>query len=222
MKAPVKRGQNVQGRWSYPDAEWLQHHYVELGKTVKGLVNETGADRATVERWLAAAGVGRAPSGEGLDPPRRHGKGPGTKWTAPGREWLAHQHHVLGKSVNALADEVGASRDTALVWLQDARVEVRPAYEGSSKSRETQLDCFRRSDVPFECSWCGVGEGWMPGVKGRLQMHHRDHDPTNGKLTNLTWMCYVCNLLEAWLRTALEYGKIDLKCEGHTMVISFK
>lgn len=55
MKAPVRldSSQGYQGtRWTPPDREWLEYHYVTLDKSASAIAQKIGADGATVRKWL--------------------------------------------------------------------------------------------------------------------------------------------------------------------------
>lgn len=43
--------------WVLPDKEWLEYHYVILGKPQKQIAEEVGACRPTVGDWLGKLGI---------------------------------------------------------------------------------------------------------------------------------------------------------------------
>ena len=42
----------------------------------------------------------------------------------------------------------------------------------------------------WRCQRCGA----LPGQRGRMESHHRDHDALNNKLSNLETLCRECHL----------------------------
>jgi hypothetical protein len=54
-----------------------------------------------------------------------------------------------------------------------------------------------------------------------MQVHHRDHDTTNGVIENLGWLCHHCNLLEAHLWGLQEKGRITVESRPGAILVCF-
>jgi len=158
-------------------------------------------------------------------------------WTPPDKEWLERQYVVLEKSGSKIALEIGAGTGAHLIygWLERLVVPQRTPEQvnklkswrmlgpnapnwkesGHSRPRSHARKVLEWEGVPKICSWCG-------GEKGRITVHHKDHDKYNNMLENLQWLCYYCHELETALWYLLKKDKIGLECKDRTMVIEFK
>lgn len=213
MKAPKKltRGEqeargDLRTKWLAPDQEWLELHYLVLGKSANQIALEVGAGDSgeIVKRWLEIAGL----------EVRRY------RHPSPTRGWLEYHYTTLGKVTDTIGLEVGVDGGTVRKWLYDADIPIRSSglqkgerhyrwLGGSSLS--AQKESLLRSETPFRCDWCGMEECFSLGHKGVLQLHHKDHEHSNWSLENLCWMCYTCHQLETRLWYAEKEDKICLE-----------
>jgi len=235
MKAPkMRRPESLYNPyWDPPDKEWLEDQLCVQKKSVEIVADEVGANRKTVENWIAEVGVTywgqyRKVTPKGMKAPYREvSLGGRVTWHPPSKAWLEYQHSKLEKSVNKIAEELGTTHDVVFRWLGNAKVKRVRRYpkgpksaswkeEGHSRPRSHARKVLNWKEVPEKCTWCGTVE--------QVQAHHKDHNPHNNKPNNLMWLCYDCNLLEAHIWRLLKQGKIDLECDGQerTMVIKFK
>lgn len=164
-------------------------------------------------------------------------------WEPPDKEWLEHQYITLEKPIGALRKEVGAHWDTIAEWLWDAQIPQRtkaetqaiharnvsansnPNWKGGYSEgyiHKLARRVLEDAGVPEVCSWCGQEPIAGIGRKGVLEAHHKDHVRWNNVPENLCYLCHTCHDLEKGLWHLLRKDKIDLECEGRTMVIRFK
>lgn len=130
----------------------------------------------------------------------------GFRWKPPDKEWLEHHYWRLDKSMSQIARELGCTVPTVRRWIVNAEVRRRNKHEcalrhskrmsgagnpawngGTSRNYHANVVASR----PQICEWCRTGDG--------LEVHHRDHDTTNGAPDNLGLLCHECNMLEASL-----------------------
>lgn len=163
-------------------------------------------------------------------------------WIPPDKEWLEHQYLTLEKSVAKIHRETGAHFDTVVGWLAKAGVSRRseaetqkiharnvtgslnPRWDGGYSAGYVHKLARRALEdlgVPEVCSWCGQEP--VSGKRSRgLEVHHKDHNRWHNESRNLCYLCHSCHNLEKGLWHLLKKNKIDLACEGSTMVITFK
>ena len=163
-------------------------------------------------------------------PEKLGGKGTRARWIHPDYEWLADQHLERRKSAKQIAREIGVSKTTLIKWLREVGIQVQPSegerhylWAGGSLRRAhyKAKRALRRADVPEKCVWCGQSQD-RTGHRAVVELHHKDHDPQNNVPDNLMWLCRTCHRLETAAWALLKRDKIDLACEGRTMVITFK
>lgn len=160
----------------------------------------------------------------------------GFRWEPPDKEWLEHHYVSLRKSAETLSEEVGAGASTVRRWLRNARIPRRSSTEHMfgegnpnwvdgryvGQTRHKARDLQYAKEGARVCAWCGQEADPSLGRRGALDVHHKDHDKSNNIPENLMWLCRWCHLLEQGLWHLLKQGKINLTCEGRTMVIEFK
>ncbi len=164
------------------------------------------------------------------------------QWELPDREWLVDQYHTQDQSADQIAAVVGCRQNHVLRWLGRLSISTKskaaqgerharlmsgpgnPAWVdgyyaelGSGGRSRVCQRALRRSGVLEVCCWCGVSV-----EDERLEAHHKDHNPKNSVLANLQWLCVTCHRFESYLWRLWKQDKLDLQCEGRTMVINFK
>ena len=151
--------------------------------------------------------------------PPRHPKGKHSHWDPPDKEWLNDQYTHKQKSAAQIALEVGACARTVLKWLRKSGIRTRnlaeacalmigeknPHWKGGIRPG-THKRSLKRRGVPKICGWCGQ-QG------GRIELHHKNHDPQDGAPENLMYLCETCHRLETALWRAREKGKIAVDVE---------
>jgi len=171
--------------------------------------------------------------------PKKYQQGKRIRFERPDVEWLEDQYWTQDKSASKIAKEIDATTSTILRWLDEADVSLRslesihqrqsefmssaagPAWKGGT-SRKYGKNLLFRSEVPYKCSWC-YGLGDLNKLRDYdMHVHHKDHNKHNNTLENLCWLCGACHRLETALWNLLKQDKIDLACEGRTMVVTFK
>lgn len=160
------------------------------------------------------------------------------QWTPPDDEWLYEQYWRQEKSSNQIAKELSCRPGIVLRWLSTSSVRIRtyeecderhslrmsgegnPAYVNGTDRGASSKRCRNAlwdSEIPEECSFCGASV-----YQERLEAHHKNHNRGDDSLGNLCWLCRDCHKLETHVWRLLKQDKIDLECEGRTMVIRFK
>ena len=157
-----------------------------------------------------------------------------SQWALPDQEWLVDQYITRLKSATLIADEVGACSRTVQRWLRKRDIHSRDRKEArdfrtARNIREGGLESKSRirrrmSDAGLvrQCAWCGQEHDRSLGRKGIIEIHHKDHDPSNNRIENLQYLCYSCNHLEAWLWTSWKLGKLDLAAHGNEIHLTFR
>ncbi len=152
------------------------------------------------------------------------------KWVAPDAEWLDYHYNTLRWSARDIEESVRANTGRARKWLEGCGMHVRGSAEAQQLAvghaepssvpvtREGQKKRLRNLGVSENCAWCGGYESKEYG----MHLHHKDHDKRNGAMSNLCWLCGHCHRLETAMWNLWKRGKVDLQCEGRTMVINFK
>lgn len=184
MKAPRRISNKQNHCWVSPDREWLEYHYLTLGKSGRQIAQEVGVSGWTVTKWLDEKGIDSSKDKR-----------------CPDEERLLSQYLVLGRSTCQIGKDLGVSPHTIRRWLQDLEVpcrsrteaaalqrgEASPNWKGGSycyfkkQSRQAMQD----AEVPRVCVRCGSLEG--------LEVHHKDGDPHNNILENLEFLCMPCH-----------------------------
>ena len=162
--------------------------------------------------------------------PEKYYQGRRVRFVQPDKEWLEQQYWEMGKSLVQIGKEQGANHHAVMMWMIKAGVPRRtrqqcaarhsermsgpgnPAWNGGI-SRAYQASTM--ADQPQICEWCGATEN--------IQMHHQDHDVTNGEPGNLALLCGTCNKLESHLWALQQSGraKVLIGKSGHKIEISF-
>jgi hypothetical protein len=81
------------------------------------------------------------------------------------------------------------------------------------KTMKAQRNKLSRVKKPIVCEWCGATEN--------VQVHHIDHDRSNHDLSNLTWLCQTCNILEAQLWALVQNNRAIVTREGNQLIVTF-
>lgn len=212
--------------------EWLADEWLlpprGKGRSTTNIASEVGVSRWTVQNWLKKYGI-TEPKEKRLS---AHRKGKAT-WSKerPDRDELANLYLMLpdgkGTTLEELAKHYQVTVRTLRKWLKhydltqpfSLRHSLRMAGEGNASykngtSRTYHKNVLLRSGKPRECNWCGVTK--------RLQVHHIDHDITNGNIENLEWLCDICNRLEADLWMLQRDERADILIENNQIRISFR
>jgi 5-methylcytosine-specific restriction endonuclease McrA len=89
-----------------------------------------------------------------------------------------------------------------------------PAWKGGT-AQNYQVRTMRMSDIVQQCTWCGRTDG--------VQVHHIDHDTSNGAPENLIWLCHNCNVVEAnlWNLEQKGFAAHEYDPDGHILTIRF-
>ena len=231
MKAPlqVNRGNR---KWEPPDQEWIEYQFIALGRSARQLAQDVGCSGWVTQQWIKRAGL-RKPRAILDDPgaPQICGYGDSARFVNVNRAWLCRQYIELDKSSNQIAEELGTSAFIVCKWLKKYDVPVRnaemrrkrhskrmsgagnPAWNGGT-AQQYQKRRLIESDQPKQCEWCGTIE--------ELFMHHRNHDRSDGALSNLTWLCRWCNTLEGWLWTLRIAGRVKWTIDEKVNEINIK
>lgn len=154
-----------------------------------------------------------------------------TRYDWPDAEWLNDQYWVQDKSAQQIAGKFGMDSTTIRRWMDALGVPRRTPSEVKAGSRNPNwVDGFtegrnyhraharkvlREAGVPRVCVWCRKEEDY-------LAVHHKNHNSGDHRLENLEYMCRTCHNLETQLWHLLKQDKINLTCEGRTMVIEFR
>lgn len=198
-----------------PDREWLEYQHFVLGKPYKLIAAEIGAHKDSVTRWarLLKASVWNVVSRNGIHPPLKVGEENGARFYGITREWLVDEYIRKDKSAKQIAGDVGTSAHAVIQWLRKNDVPIRdrkarnqrhskrmtgssnPAWNGGTSRNYHVTVVENRSRV---CEWCRTTE--------HIQVHHRNHDTSDGSPDNLGLLCRTRNQLEAYL-WALEQSK---------------
>lgn len=215
-----------------PEKSWLEHQWYlppkGLGKSDQQIADELNVSYMTVANWRKKYEISEPANLRNVY--HRTGNGISRK-PIPEKEWLKSQYlkepNGLGKTLDEIAAECEVARDTVRRWLEIYGIsedhsyrhskrmsgEGNPAYK-SGASRTYHKHTLQQVSKPV-CEWCGSRE--------RVQVHHRDHDITNGELSNLGWLCQHCNLIEAHLYGLIEKGHATAIIEPRKrIVIKFK
>jgi len=210
MKAPEKLNQT---RWSMPDREWLIDQHLIQGKPLKQIANEIGSGKKVVSRWASGLNIY-----DDLDIPILVGSGCGARFYGVTKKWLIREYFEKGKSAHQIGQEIGASWNAIIVWLKKHNLEPRNREEINKRhsdrmsgeknpswidgsSRNYHYNLLKKSGREYRCEWCGCNN--------RLQVHHRNHDTSDGDLDNLAWLCGFCNRMEAQLYGLHERGRAE-------------
>ena len=127
--------------------------------------------------------------------PRKHPNG--FYWSPPDAEWMYKAYVTLDLSAREIADRLGLSKTTVLIWVElygipirskNGRKSNKPSNAGISQSRKISRTKLEMSNIPYECAECETTES-------KLDCHHRDGNPLNRDLDNLEWLCRSCHLL---------------------------
>jgi len=200
-----------------PSREWLEHHYLVLGKTQRKIADEVGCHWRTVGNWIQYHELRKQQAS--YHPIR----------VKPSRDWVYHNYIELDKTIREIATELGCSampitnrlREYGIVkskkrLAQNHSVRMsgknNPAWVDGN-SRTYQVGKLRRSDLPEVCQWCGTEDN--------IEIHHIDHDRANHDLSNLTWLCGTCNKLEAYLNLLEQNGQAEVLMETNRIIIKF-
>jgi len=160
--------------------------------------------------------------------PVKYNQGKRTRFVYPDKEWLEYQYHILGKSSQNIADEIGTDRGTIIRWMKRENVPLR------TKEQRDRRHSKRMSDNGNP-AWCG-GESrnylrkvmlkkqpscvWCGHTKN-LQIHHIDHNTDNNEDDNLTVLCGPCNRMEAQLWILANSGRALVSWKDKDLIISF-
>lgn len=216
-----------------PSREWLANEWLlpprGKGRGSPGIAAELGVSKRTVLGWLKFYGITEPAN------VRRsaHRKGKAT-WSKdderPDKEELAKLYLMppdgKGKTLEWLTRHYQVSIVTIRKWLNyydltqpfHLRHSKRMAGKGNSSyvngtSRAYHKRTLSKSGRPKECAWCKTTR--------RVQVHHIDHDTTNGDLSNLEWLCGTCNHLESNLWALQQEGLATVKVAEGKIEITF-
>lgn len=220
MKAPEKLNRT---RWLMPDREWLEHQHFVLGKPYKQMAEEAGCNETSIQCWARKNGVswknlikeGEIHPPFKVDTENRQGS---ARFYGVTRKWLIQEYFENKKSAHQIGQEIGASWNAVIVWLKKYNLEPRNREEINKRhsdrmsgeknpswvdgsSRNYHYNLLKRSEREYRCEWCGCNS--------RLQVHHRNHDVSDGDLDNLAWLCGLCNRMEAQLYGLHEKGRAE-------------
>ena len=148
------------------------------------------------------------------------------RWTPPDLEWLEYQYGTLNKSGNTIAEEVGCDTSTVMQWRNLLGIPVSTGKELASKKQST-----RRKNLPYThtapgqkrdmdrwgferiCKWCGTTKN--------IQLHHKNHNPRDGRPKNMVWLCKNCHLLETRMWQIRKAGKAKVSVSNKIITIDF-
>jgi len=221
MKAPEKLNPT---KWSMPDAEWMRDQHLVQGKPLIQIAEELGSCKKTVQGWAKKLNIY-----DGLEHPVLVGSGSGARFYGVTKEWLVREYFEKGKSAHQIGQEIGSSWNAIIVWLRKYGLEPRdweeicerhsdrmsgdknPSWIDGS-SRHYHFNLLKKSGREYRCEWCGHDQ--------HLQVHHRNHDTSDGDLSNLAWLCGLCNRMEAQLWGLREKGRAEfwINSEGNLEV----
>lgn len=229
MKAPLKIDRT---HWHRPDCEWIEQQHFILGKRYKQIAEEIGCCKDTIQDWAHMLGVDVEhlfPVGS-VHPPVKVGTGRSARFYGWSKGWLEQQYVEHDLSAKQIAVQLGASHPSVVRQLRKFGFSLRdreemnerhskrmsgsgnPAWSGGT-TRNYQHGALVKSGQAQYCDWCKTTED--------LQLHHIDHDTSNGSLDNLTWLCGACNRVEAYLWKLQKEGRATVVFEGHRLVIDF-
>lgn len=215
MRAPYKEQEYC---WHPPDLEWLFHQHLVLCKPLKSIAQEIDVDKYTVSRWARELDIYA-----NLTEPVKVGQGSGSRVYGMTREWLEREYVELGKSANTIANEIGTTPYSVMSWLRKRGIQVRtrdelnerhsdrmsgagnPAWNGgTSRNYHARLVADREQ----VCEWCSTTDD--------IQVHHRDHNTSNGNPDNLGLLCESCNQIEAWFWKLEQSGRAKVTIDNQT------
>lgn len=212
-----------------PEKSWLEQQWYlpprGLGRSDKEIGDELGVEKYTIQNWRKTLGVDenryeRIAFHQGNNGVLR-------RKPVPEKIWLEQQYlkqpNGLGRSVEDIANECRVERGTVRRWIEmygiheshSQRHSIRmsgknnPSYRGGT-SRNHHKRILAKVSRPI-CEWCGSNEN--------VQVHHRDHDVTNGEINNLGWLCHHCNIIEAHIYGLLQKGRITATIEPRKRIV---
>lgn len=220
-------------RWGIPkpEREWLAKKFwlppKGEGLTTIEIAKLCGVSKRTVGRWLKFYDI----QSEGWG--RRRTKG--RKWhtTVPPKTELASLYLLPpegeGKTLAQLATHYEVATETIRGWLHACGLTQRfperhaqrmvgknnPAYSNGGSHHYVHRELSKVK--PIQCDWCKTTR--------KVQVHHINHNRKNNDLSNITWLCQTCNLLEAQLWALQQSGRATLEWSDQngykTLVIRF-
>lgn len=205
--------------------EWLKYH-LDLGMTGCQIGNLIGAEESTINKWIQDRNLRQVkPNADGS--PIKVIQGKRIRWLGITKEWLYHQHIELNKSTQEIADEHKCTQATIWRWLNKLDIhksqeQINQRLMGSNNhgwrggKTQYQKKHLQRSGKPMICDWCGR--------TNEIQIHHIDHNRENGNLENLTWLCSICNRLEAniWTLRKKNLATYTFDSLGKKLIIEFQ
>lgn len=213
-----------------PTREWLADQYLlppkGLGKSTRVLARELGVSRRQIQRWLNTYGLTEDASRR--ISAWRTGRRSWSK-PEPQYEWLRVHYQLppdgLGWTLHQIAEGCQVSLPTVRRWLKEMGLtqgfsarhsrrtsgEGNPAYRNGDSQRYVKKELGRRQSLV--CIWCGTEDD--------IQVHHLDHNRSNNKPENLTWLCRHCNLVEAHLWALSHKGRAQVEWEGNMLIVRF-
>lgn len=230
MREPYK---NNSGNWTPPDREWLEHQHFSLGKTYKQIAKELDMGKDKVQAWAITleVSVWNVIPSDGSCPPIKVGTGSGTRFYGVTKEWLEREYFEKGESAHQIAKETGTSWNAIVIWLRKHGLEPRnreeinerhstrmsgdrnPAWVGGTAQRY-QRRILTESSPEVKCSWCHTFD--------KAEIHHIDHDRDNCDLSNLMWLCGICNKLEAYLWALQKLNRAIVNVSDGTIEVKFR
>lgn len=215
-----------------PSKEWLANEWLlpprGKGRGSPSIASELGVSKRTILRWVKTYDITESTSRR--QSVHRIGKKTWSK-ESPYKDQLALLYLLPpeggGLSLAELAKHYQVSVPTIRKWLDgneltqpfNIRHSLRmggdgnPAYTNGG-SLHYHKNILRRAEIPEVCKWCNITDD--------IQVHHKDHDRTNGEIDNLMWLCGTCNRLESNLWALEKDGKAEVMFSEKIFLIKFK
>jgi len=236
--------------WNEPDKEWLEDQYVIQGKTLKKISQEFGPSKWKIGSWLdifniSKRGPGKVKPAKSVEidgilmrPPISIKNGPVRNWASPDKAWLEYQYLTLDKSANEIGREFNINPSKIGKWMQILDIPRRTKEEcdlrhskdmrlttyGTSVTQKRDAERAGRSCI---CAWCGEGGEAILGPYGvststcSLDLHHKNHNPNDGRPTNLIYLCHSCHMLETALWHIRKSKKANVSVSNKIIIIDF-
>ena len=179
-----------------------------------------------------------------MRPPASISNGKLKYWALPDKAWLEYQYVTLAKSATEIAAELDTWTQKIVDWLHILKIDHRnkeqrglkhseqmtgegnPAYNGGTSRSGQKRDMFERN-MECVCAWCGeVGDVYVDG-KGRhgqrcsLDLHHKNHKKTDGRPSNLVYLCHNCHMVETGLWHIRKSKKAKVTVANKIITIDF-
>lgn len=132
----------------------------------------------------------------------------------------------MGLTLEGIAEKYGVHRGTVSRWLKWNKIAEPHSTRHSKRMSGSANSSFKgggsrgyhkrlltKSEKPHVCEWCKSTE--------KLHVHHINHNIRDGRIENLTWLCFNCNLMESHLWALNQSGRAIVDIQPGQIIVQF-